>query len=143
MKAQIRYTVHCSHGAFRKAMEQHMKGAKFHEVAWRDTDQMDEYSDTYSSFSWPNKRHPELTKDLFFLMACAAMLHDGKRSEFYVEVNVKTEEGEQALSVSDAWLPDYGDAHAPELHYRQGSFEKDMAERMEKIAALATDRSNI
>lgn len=141
MKALIRYAVHCSHMAFEHAMSLHMKDDKFHEIGWRDTDQMDEDSGTYSSFSWPNKRHPELTKDLFFLMACAAMLYDGKRSEFYVEVNVKTEEGKQALSVSDAWLPDYGDARAPELYYRQGSFNKDMAERMEKIAALATDRS--
>ncbi len=142
MKAQIRYTVHCSHEAFRKAMEQHMKDAKFYEIPWRDTDQMDEDSGTYSSFSWPNKRHPELTKDLFFLMACSTILHDGMRSEFYVQVDVKTDEGMQALSVTDAWLPDYGDAHEPELHYRQGSFDKDMAERMAKIAALATDRSD-
>ena len=143
MKAQIRYTVHCSHEAFTKAMEQHMPGAKFYEIPWRDTDRIDEDSDTYSSFSWPNKHHPELTKDLFFLMLCSVMLHDGKRAEFYVEVNVKTEEGVQALSVSDAWLPDYGEARAPELHYRQDSFNKDMAERMAKIAALATDGSDI
>ena len=144
MKAQITYTVHCGHEAFRKAMEQHMEDAKFHEIPWRDTDRLDEDSDTYSSFSWPCKRHPELTKDLFFRMAFSALHHDERQGEFFFVADILSDEGKRAATIHDAWISSWGDEKLqPTIYLNKELFSQDMADRLEKIAALATDRSDI
>lgn len=145
MKAQITYTVHCSHEAFQKAMEQHMKGEKFYEIKWRDTDQMDEDSGTYSSFSWPNKRHPELTKDLFFSMAFSSLHHDGDRGEFFAVVDVMTDDGKRAVTIHDAWIPAWGDEklHTSRIYWKPEIFSEEMADRLRKISLLAGLREEV
>lgn len=144
MKAQTTYTVHCSHESFTKAMEQHMPGEKFYEIPWRDTDRLDEDSETYSSFSWPCHQHPELTKDLFFRMAFSALHYDGELGEFFIVADIMNDEGKKAATIHDAWIPSWGDDKLPtsRLYWKPEIFSKDMAERMEKIASLATNRSD-
>lgn len=139
MKAQITYTVHCSHESFRKAMDQHMKGEKFYEIGWRGTDRLDEDGDTYSCFSWPCHQYPELTKDLFFKMAFSSLHHDGDRGEFFAVVDIMTDEGKRAATIHDAWIPAWGDDKLPtsRINWKPEMFSEEMAEKLRKISALA------
>jgi len=146
MKAQITYTVHCSHEAFKYALLLHMRNFELHEVEWRK-DGHDGDDKTYSIFSWPSYLSP-FSKTLFCRMAISALQYDGDKAVFHVCATVKTEEGLTALSIEDAWEPDEKGNEANKeneatMHYRHALFNKDIVDRMAKIAALATDRSDV
>lgn len=135
----VTYSVNCSLEAFQKAMEKHMPGAEFHEVLWcemRSCDDLVVYS--YVSFSWPAKE-VGLTKELFFAMAVTALYCDEKEGEFYIEVSLEDDFGRRVVTVFDSWTPSFGKlARAnPTLKYDKEAFSKDMAAKLEKIAAIA------
>jgi len=137
MNITARYTVNCSHDAFQKAMEELGLKEKFHEIAWRSTENMgdDEDQDLYSSFSYPVKAYPELTHNLFWKMAtwCLAF-SDHAWTALYVEM---FSEG-NSIRISDGWIKDHPDrGEGPRLRYKENAFSAEMADRLKQIATLA------
>ena len=135
MNVTIEYTVNCSHDAFTKALAKYFPKLKFHEVDWRDTCNLDDDEpDTYSSFCYPNKRHPELTHDLFWKMATTALAESNHVwTALYVRID-----GEKAFTVTDGWVKDHpSSGEGPRLRYDEKAFNTEMAERLKKIATLA------
>lgn len=138
MKAIARYTVNCSHKAFELALEAVLPKAKFHEIAWRDTENYggNEDRDYFSTFSYPNKRCPELTKDLFWNMAVRCLATSSWHgTALYIEMN--DENG--ACRFNDHWRKgdERANAYGPTMRYQGTAFSADMAGRLKKIAELA------
>lgn len=137
IKAIARYTVNCGHKAFEQAMSQHMKGVKFHEVAWRDTENYGDDSDPdfYSTFSWPNKRHPELTKDLFFKMAFSALAvqENCYAKAFYMEFSTEND----AVRITDGHQFDRRDEYPAQCMINDASLNDELSRRMKQIRDIA------
>jgi len=143
MKATITYTVNCSHKSFETALARHLPNIKFHEVAWRDTENYgdDIYPDFYSTFVWPNKRCPELTKALFFKMAFSALACGDRQAatSFCIDIFVKDDDGKQiAVTIADGVNTANEKEYPPSLYVENYMFSEEMSKRLQQIAALAT-----
>jgi len=138
MKAVARYTVNCSHKSFELALEAVLPKAKFHEVVWRDTENYgdDTDPDFFSTFSYPNKRCPELTKDLFWSMAVRCLATSSWHgTALFIEMHDEN----NACYFNDRWCKgdDRANECGPTMRYQATAFSADMAGRLKKIAELA------
>ena len=144
MTPYVRFTVNCEHNAFQQAMTGHMPNVKFHEVHWRDTERMDEDGDTFTTFSWPNKRHPELTKNLFFTMAFECLASSNcPETAFYIEM-FALQDGKQAVRFDVGWnnFREEDNREEPTFIYKENLFSQDMASRLSAIEKLANGRED-
>lgn len=138
MKAKIEYQVDCSHEAFMKAMEHHMPGAKYHEIVWRDTASWGDDEDTFSSFEWPNKRHPELTKQLFFKMAFTA-LHNDRQGRFHIIASICGDDGVEMAHILHTIDMSKKDDGCANLAINREAFNADLADRLARIKDIASE----
>lgn len=136
MEIRVTYTVNCSHKAFEDALAKLLPKMRFHDVAWRYTENYgdDNDPDFFSTFSYPDKHHPTLTKDLFWKMAVSSLaLSDHGATGVFMRV----ESEDKSFSVSDGWMKGQNSQESPRLRYDEKAFSSEMADRLKQIAKIA------
>lgn len=73
-------------------------------------------------------------------MMSAVLDYDGDAAEVYIEFWAENENGDQAVRISDSWLPGYNmKKSGPYLVMNEKVFSEDLANRLRKISEIISD----
>lgn len=126
MKHQVKYQLHVSIDAMDTAMKAVLgeKATPCYRTDWVVLcDPIDEEDERYAMIEFPDKRHPEITRTLFFQIMCAALplsRHDD--TGFFVTASADVEKDGKpvtAVHFQDSYQPEW-ERQKPADH--QGTF---------------------
>lgn len=147
MQHQVKYTLHVSFDALDKAFQAipALVGKRWHQVGWVEScDPSDqEEGERHAGLEFPNKRHPELTRTLFFQIMCAALpqsKHDD--TGFFVKAFADVEkDGKPVTAVffADAYQPRWErrSPHESTFWIKGEMFAEELQNKLTAIAKIA------
>ena len=139
MKQKINYSFSTSERAF----EPMLKKLKVHhvmDVDWIDYDPnfSDDEEVSMVHIRFPNAKHPELTKSLFFEVVC--MCHQRYYdSMFIVDMAVINEDGEEAVGIKDVFR-DGTDKFDGRFSFKGELFAEDLQKTINEVRKIVNKR---
>lgn len=146
MQHKIIYTLSVDFGAMQFALDIHHPPTKAYACGWIEhCDPLDEEDSRYCSISYPDAKHPELTKSLFWKIVCDALprsRHDQTGLHVLLRVTAIDEAGHEinAMTFEDGYDPDW-DSRRPEytggtFRYNGRAFSAELQRKLDRIAAI-------
>lgn len=155
MQHQVKYTLNVSFDALDKAFQAvpALAGKRWHQVGWAESCQPtdDEGGERHAGIEFPNERHPELTRPLFFQVMCAALpLSQHDDTGFFVSASASIEKDGKpvtAVHFQDSYQPEWERQKPPDHHgtfwYKGELFAEELQNKLKAIGKIVAEEYGV
>lgn len=137
MKLKIEYSLTITERAFKPILE---KFKTWHpmNIDWVNYDYETEDDEARVHIRFPNKKYPELTRQLFFEIVCTCYQKTWG-SSFYIEAIIENEAGKEAIRIQDTFNDNIAD-YEGSFRYNGELFSEDLQRKITEIKNIIFDK---